>query len=974
MVQTALLIDRENELAVIAESIDSAIAGRGAGLLIEGQAGIGKTSLLAAAMQLAGTRGMAVVTAAGAVLERDFGFGLVRQLFEPVVAGAPETERHRLMGGAARLAAPIVALDNLDFREGPPVDQPAVLHGLYWVLANLADSAPLLVSVDDIQWADTPSLRFLNYLAHRLEGMAVLLLGAVRAGEPEADIPMIGELLITPGVRALRPAPLSVDGIGSLVRDILGEPADRAFVVACHTATGGVPFLAHELLGVLSADGVRPTAEAAERVATTGSRTVANAIGLRLSRLPSSAVAVVQAIAVLGRHARTDRVSSLAGVAEAQVREADDALVRTGILAPGQPIGFTHPLVHRAVYDDISWAQRADEHARAAQLLAGEGAPSDEVAAHLLRTEPAGQPEVVAHLRDAATQAARRGAPQSAVAYLRRALDEGMVPGEQCPVLHELARAEVLVGDQAAVGHYEEAMGLAADPALRARLGHELSQLYFLAGHWERGLALLQRAVAELGDREPQLAARIEASRTGTEFYHPRYAGEFDERLPRLEAIINRPEAAARALAMVVAGLLANLGYNKARVLELVMYGIDGGRFLRDDGPESLALPHAVGALVACDELDAADRAVADVLPEARRRGSVLGFAAGSVYRVWIDASRGHIDQAASHLRAALDLSLEHNLQFAFHTAFLAGVDVLLERPDFDDARALAESIQLEPAFAESISGAWVIGTRGRLRGLRGERKAAIADLRSAGETFSKLRLRNPIMAPWRSPLALLLPRNLAGEARALVASEMADARDLGLARCEGTALRAAGLLEGGQRGIELLDESLRVLDHPNMRLERARTLVELGAALRRADQRVRARGPLREGLDLAQQCGAEKLAARAVEELRVTGARPRRRMISGPDALTPSEARIVRMAAGGMGNRDIAQALFLTVRTVENHLGSAYRKLGIGSREELRRLSATGCPPRKPEWFSLRRHAGFVRKSRLRAVGHHRA
>src|SRR5829696_6644411 len=116
VVQTAPLIDRENELAVIAESINSAIVGRGAGLVIEGQAGIGKTSLLAAAKQLAGTRGMAVVTAAGAVLERDFGFGLVRQLFEPVVAGAPETERHRLMEEAARLAAPIVALDNLDFR------------------------------------------------------------------------------------------------------------------------------------------------------------------------------------------------------------------------------------------------------------------------------------------------------------------------------------------------------------------------------------------------------------------------------------------------------------------------------------------------------------------------------------------------------------------------------------------------------------------------------------------------------------------------------------------------------------------------------------------------------------------------------------------------------------------------------------------------------------------------------------------
>jgi DNA-binding CsgD family transcriptional regulator len=948
VVQTAPLIYRENELAVIAESIDSAIAGRGTGLLIEGQAGIGKTSLLAAARQLAGTRRMAVVTAAGAVLERDLGFGFVRQLFEPVVARAPEPERHRLMGGAARLAAPIVMLRDLDPRESPTVDQPAVLHGLYWVLANIADRVPLLVVVDDIQWADTPSLRFLNYVAHRLEGMPVLLLGAVRTGEPDADVPMIGGLLTTPGVRVLRPAPLSVDGVGSLVRDILGEPADPAFVVACHTATGGVPFLAHELLGALAADGVRPTAEAAARVATTGSRTVAHAIGLRLSRLSSSAVAVVQAIAVLGRHARTDRISSLAGVAEAQVVEAEDALVRMGVLAAGQPIGFTHPLVHRAVYDDIPWAQRASEHARAARLLAAESAPADEVAAHLLRTEPAGQPEFVARLRDAAAQAVRRGAPQSAVAYLRRALDEGVRPGERCAVLHELARAEALVGNQAAVGRYEEAIGLAADPGLRALLKHELSQLYFLAGHWERGLALLQRAVAELGDSEPELAARIEAFRTGTEFYHPRYAGEFDERLPRLEALINRPDAAARALAMVVAGLMAGRGFDMTRVLELVTRGVDGGGFLRDEGPESLALPHAVGALVACDELDTAARVVADVLPEARRRGSVVGFGAGSVYRLWIDASRGQVNQAAGHLRAVIDLSLEHDLQFALPTAFLAGVDVLLERPDFDDAAALAESIQLEPALAASVSGAWVIGARGRLRGLRGEREAAIADLRSAGETFTQLRLRNPIMAPWRSPLALLLPRNLGGGAPALVASEMADARDLGLARCEGTALPAAGLLEGGQRGIAVLNDSLRVLDHPNMRLERARTLVELGAALRRADQRVRARGPLREGLDLAQQCGAEQLAARAVEELRVTGARPRRRTITGPDARTPSEARIVRMAVSGMGNRDIAQALCLTVRTVENHLGSAYRKLGIGSREELRRAVGDRLPAAK--------------------------
>ena len=179
-----------------------------------------------------------------------------------------------------------------------------------------------------------------------------------------------------------------------------------------------------------------------------------------------------------------------------------------------------------------------------------------------------------------------------------------------------------------------------------------------------------------------------------------------------------------------------------------------------------------------------------------------------------------------------IDLSVEHNLQFAFPTAFLAGVDVLLERPDFDDARALAESIQLEPACG-SISGRMVIVAT--VAGPARRTGAAIADLRSAVDS-TKLRLRNPIMGPWRSELALLLPREAAGKARTLVASGW-PMLGISACRCEGTALRAAGLVEGGQRAIELLGESLRVLDHSNLSLERARTLVELGAALRRAER-----------------------------------------------------------------------------------------------------------------------------------------
>jgi DNA-binding CsgD family transcriptional regulator len=228
------------------------------------------------------------------------------------------------------------------------------------------------------------------------------------------------------------------------------------------------------------------------------------------------------------------------------------------------------------------------------------------------------------------------------------------------------------------------------------------------------------------------------------------------------------------------------------------------------------------------------------------------------------------------------------------------------------------------------------MAVRGRLRFMRGQRDAAIADLRAAGEIFTALEFRNPLAAPWRSPLALALGAENAEEARALADDELRDATELGLARCRGVALRTAGCLEGGSRGMELLEESLRVLDHTDAHLERARTLVELGAAQRRANQRVVARDPLRAGLDLAHRCGAERLAERAVEELQLCGARPRRRVLSGPEALTPGEARVARMAAAGMTNREIAQDLFVTAKTVENQLGAVYSKLGVRSRAQL--------------------------------------
>jgi DNA-binding CsgD family transcriptional regulator len=246
------------------------------------------------------------------------------------------------------------------------------------------------------------------------------------------------------------------------------------------------------------------------------------------------------------------------------------------------------------------------------------------------------------------------------------------------------------------------------------------------------------------------------------------------------------------------------------------------------------------------------------------------------------------------------------------------------------------EQIQLDPAFAASSAGAMLLTVRGRLRLLRGDHPAAVTDLRAAGTIWSTLQFRNPVFSVWRSPLALALSHQHRDEALALVTEELRNAEAIGLPRWWGVALRPAGLLEGGEPGIELLRESSRMLDQVDAPLERARTLVELGGALRRADRRVAARDPLRTGLELAERCGAERLAERAVEELRVCGARPRRRALSGPDALTPAEARVARMAAAGMKTRDIAQALFVTAKTVENQLGVTFHKLGVHGRADL--------------------------------------
>jgi DNA-binding CsgD family transcriptional regulator len=227
----------------------------------------------------------------------------------------------------------------------------------------------------------------------------------------------------------------------------------------------------------------------------------------------------------------------------------------------------------------------------------------------------------------------------------------------------------------------------------------------------------------------------------------------------------------------------------------------------------------------------------------------------------------------------------------------------------------------------------------------RGDRAGAAPELRAAERILRPL-AAGPRLGSWRSRLALALGPEEGAEALALVEEEMELAAAVESPRALGVAQRALGILAGGEDGVEELRRSVMTLAACPSPLQQARSLAELGAALRRGNRRSEAREILREAANLAQLCGAERLEAQITEELRIAGAKPRRRHLSGPESLTPAERRVANAAAAGATNREIAQNLFVSLRTVEMHLTNTYRKLGASSRAELATAIAAAPEP----------------------------
>ncbi|WP_028067083.1 AAA family ATPase [Solirubrobacter soli] len=820
-------------------AIAAVLDGAGGCVLVSGPAGIGKTALLA---EVTHER---VLRARGSELERSFAFGAVQQLFAHVPVP---------YSGAARHAAGA-------FSAGGEPDH-AVLHGLYWLTAGLG---PVAIVVDDAHWLDQPSLRWLAYMVNRVADLPLALVIAARSDEQDE---LLRRIALHPSTTVVTPKPLS--------RDAVAELAGEERATAIHEATGGIPFYVHAMAA--SDDDSAP-------------RSVVESIALRLQELEPNCLRLARAMAVAGGGGTI--AARLAGLDVRDTVTAAEALANAEILDGDN---FAHPLVHQAIYAAIPAADRAELHAQAAKLVTG----PERIAAHVLAAGPGGGVPAARALREAATAAWARGAPETAVAYLERAAEEQLPRGELVPVLRELARALIATKGPGGFPVLRQALALASGDE-REELVLELGRALMIQGYFSDAAAVFARGDGEEARTELATVSVLDLALV-------RGFGGLDA----LAAQLPPGASAVGAWIEVARTPPAGVGADHAELA------------FPDAGPTSIAA--ALIALMAAGRLEQADACWTAVADAARAAGELERLRLAVALRALVRVRQGRIAETEADLRELIAWVSELPVTYGDYRIALPWVisplvDALLERGEVAEASEWVRRTGLERDWPEIFGFTFLLDTLARLRLAEGRFPEALNLARECARRQRAWGFKNPGFVAWGSTLALAAHATGRTEEALDAVDEQADwAERFGVAREHGRALLARARITG-----EGAERAAAVLQGSEARLDYAHALAELGD-----------RDSLRAALELAERCGATALASRARDALVATGARPRRTALTGAAALTAAQERVARLAAGGLGNREIAELLFVTEKTVEGHLGATYRKLGIASRSQL--------------------------------------
>ena len=622
----------------------------------------------------------------------------MRQLFEPLLASASSEERAGLLAGAAELASPI--FDPTQLGAEPDGDSSlAMLHGLFWLTANLTARCPVLLSIDDLHWCDPSSLRWLACLLPRLEGVSLLIVAGLRPAEPGADVALLRRITTDPLATALRPGALSEEATGEVIRQVFPSDAEPAFRAALHDASGGNPLLVRELANAVAAEGLDPTAASAQRLHDLGGQAVSRAVSLRLSSLSAEATMLARAGSILGETADPRHAAALAGLDESTAADAAADLERVEILRRDAAYAFVHPVVGAAVYEELAAAEKGRAHHQAADLLAKSGAEPERIAAQLLLAAPRGDEWAVSALRAAASSAIARGVPDSAVAFLRRALDEG-APQTGAQVLHELGSAEARLAAPEALEHLAAARAATQDARVRARIALELGRAHFsLGGSPRTAVEVLQEAIDEVPSDDSELTLELETQLIGIARYEPDLHALAAERLECLRRSLPRHSSGRDVVLANLASEAARSGVGRAEAIEHAERALAGGSLLREHfDPEFI---FAVGTLTAADRLDEAFRLYGEAIEDAHERGLAIQFCVASCFRSAVALERGALEDAVADAELCLDVIESNGLEmirpgavaFLVHALFERG-EVTRARQALDSASAAVDAIQ----------------------------------------------------------------------------------------------------------------------------------------------------------------------------------------------------------------------------------------------------------------------------------------
>ncbi|MEO6090131.1 MAG: AAA family ATPase [Umezawaea sp.] len=882
----AVLLERDGELEVVGQALRRAAGGVGSVIVVAGPLGIGKTALLRSVPRHLDAADCVLLQASAAQSELDFAAGVVRQLLDHVAPSAADDT---------------TGTDQLG------------------VLLDLTAQETLLLLVDDLQWADDESLAVLETFARWVSRLSAVVVVSVREGDPCGDRPAVASILAGAAHR-LRPKPFTRAGSAALVRERLGRDCDDEFALACHKATDGNPMLLTALVLAWSVEGLPPVAAHAETARTMRPTYARDRLVACIGGLPEPATALLKTLAVLG--GGLPDAAALAGLDRVALLGVTRALRKLGLLTA---IGFAHRAVCDAVEETMTSAEREDVHVRAARLLYDNGRPEEEVARQLLEiTRPQGA-WAVEVLRVAAETALRSGSPEAAERYLRRALLETSVDGEdRAKVLVDLASAVRGFDVHAAVRCISYAVPLLKVPRNRAAALIRLTPMVMTDAP-EAVVAMLRQVLSELGDAcldpvDRELALRIEARLRYAEATIRGDLGHAAARLAQLGPDTGETTAAERELrAVLLHAAMVGVGLPASEIRA------QAERLLEQEPASSPRRCSAAPLLVTCLAAAGAPGATVGWLDQAmdvaRSRGDAVEQVVIRSGQALVHMLSGRVTEAGRAATEACELAAGDWISMGTSTAVvLAGVALEVRDPVLTgQVLGFAGNKPANECLAA------VVGLlRASDAALNGDLNGAAAILVECGVRLDRSGWRNPVLFPWRTSLALLKKRlGDTEDAMVLAEEERLIAQDWGAASAEGRALRVLGAVVGDERGEKLTRRAVGVL-------ENSAHALELTLALRQLAEMSGSNDVWRRCLELAEDIGVRNIADQARAAL--TG----RSSASAPVRLTPSERRVALLAVAGQSNQEIAEVLEVTPRAVEKHLTNTYRKLGVRRRTEL--------------------------------------